>query len=443
MNLKLSSLRFNHDSRQNVTSALNVRRNGTVFSSGPEWRSGWRVWPFDSRVVYAIQEVDERSLFVEAEFAWPRESGRPPRSIWVRTNVAPRNLWADALRWLPHPDTLRPVVGPWFSPWTAAQHVQHASYALTYQSAQAAASIRDPVLGGVAPTEIRFDGSSRKAKVRLKLSGVRLKSRGCGVADVGWQWQWRDRPWGSWRHLEYSAHRVYSTLAAPTEPWRSGPHRSDNTALLWTDVLEHACRWASGARSVEQAAGAVTDAVFRLGGPSLEYGCRIGTVATYSDWLYETFDCTGFLERLRGGVGNGRFLNCSDCAAIVSTFSNALGCNLWQSVVQTIDGRFFMTNPILAIGSQRWESPCGWGRGFTYHEVAWQGDCSVDDPIYDACLAVDGGAVPEAQPHFPVVPKNIPYGRIGDGLYRDRFVAVQDREACIPQPQLRKRRRVY
>jgi hypothetical protein len=43
------------------------------------------------------------------------------------------------------------------------------------------------------------------------------------------------------------------------------------------------------------------------------------------------FECTQFVERLRGGNGNGIYANCSDCATIVASFANVLGCDLWQS----------------------------------------------------------------------------------------------------------------
>ena len=55
------------------------------------------------------------------------------------------------------------------------------------------------------------------------------------------------------------------------------------------------------------------------------------------------FECTQFLDRLRGGPGLGGTVNCTDCAVIVSTFSNALGCDLWQS---RMGSQQFEVNPI-------------------------------------------------------------------------------------------------
>ena len=76
-------------------------------------------------------------------------------------------------------------------------------------------------------------------------------------------------------------------------------------------------------------------------------------------------------------------------------------------------------NPILAIGSRRWATPCEVpGAGFIYHEVAWKGACTEDEEVFDACLAVDADIDPTASPHSPVVPANMLFGRAGDGVRR-------------------------
>ena len=103
----------------------------------------------------------------------------------------------------------------------------------------------------------------------------------------------------------------------------------------------------------------------------------------------------------------------------------------------------FEVNPILAIGSRRWATPCGVpGAGFIYHEVAWKGACTEDEEVFDACLAVDADIDPTASPHSPVVPANMLFGRAGDGRYGDRLAAPQGRPNCRPRPTTRQRRRV-
>jgi hypothetical protein len=130
-------------------------------------------------------------------------------------------------------------------------------------------------------------------------------------------------------------------------------------------------------------------------------------------------------------------VNCSDCASIVSTFANALGCDLWQSRM----GWFFGLNPMLGIGSSVWQPACGW-TSFSYHEVAWEGNCLAANDVYDACLQVDGDADPTAAPHVPLLPQDLRFGNPGDLLYRDRLATPAGRPNCNPQPATRQRRKV-
>jgi hypothetical protein len=130
-------------------------------------------------------------------------------------------------------------------------------------------------------------------------------------------------------------------------------------------------------------------------------------------------------------------VNCTDCATITSTFANALGCDLWQSRM----GYGFDLNELLSIGSNVWQTACGWG-GFSYHEVAWEDDCTSDDDVFDACLQVDGDANPTSAPHTPLLPVNLKFGLPGELTYRDRLATVAGRPNCNPQPGTRQRRAI-
>jgi hypothetical protein len=103
---------------------------------------------------------------------------------------------------------------------------------------------------------------------------------------------------------------------------------------------------------------------------------------------------------------------------------------------------FFSINPILAIGGSNWEPACGLP-GFFYHEVAWKGDCTLDDPVFDACLLVDGDLDPTRSPHTPFLPANMRFGNPGEGSYRDRLATPSARVLCIPRPETRHRKLVY
>jgi hypothetical protein len=225
---------------------------------------------------------------------------------------------------------------------------------------------------------------------------------------------------------------VYAVLSIPKLPWTQQPFNAGNTQLPWTDVLAYACKWASGATDAVTAATMITTAVYSLGPAIMTYDCPGGGFSHYSA---AGFNCTAFLDLLGGGPGAGKFVNCSDCATFVSTFANALGCDLWQSRM----GWGFELNEILAIGSNVWQTACGWG-SFSYHEVAWKNQCGVNDEVFDACLEVDGDNDPLNPPHTPLLPTNLKFGPVGSLLYRDRLCNVAGRPKCNPQPQTKQRR---
>jgi hypothetical protein len=149
------------------------------------------------------------------------------------------------------------------------------------------------------------------------------------------------------------------------------------------------------------------------------------------------------LELLKGGKGLGNRVNCTDCATIVSTFSNILGCNLWQSRMFSDMSYQFGLNPILAIGYKVWQTACN-GPGFGYHEVAWKGNCTENDELFDACLQVDGDNDPTANDplHSALLPTNMLFGNPGDMQYLDRLVPPDSRQDCRPQPTTRHRREI-
>lgn len=253
-----------------------------------------------------------------------------------------------------------------------------------------------------------------------------------GLDDLTWHWQYRLSPHHNWHRFDTTRHRVYTLFAVPTAPWQQAPFNAANTQVPWTEVLDYACRWADGATSQDMAAALVTQAVYGLGPSIVTYDCPGGGSSHYS---FPDFDCTAFVDRLRGGVGNGIYVNCSDCATIVASFANVLGCDLWQSKM----GWGFALNELLAIGSTVWQTACGWP-GFSYHEVAWEAACTANDDVFDACLRVDGDSDPTGPPRVPLLPQDLRFGNPGDLLYRDRLATPAGRPSCNPQPATRQRR---
>jgi len=401
MSVQLEAVAFNHDNSAATGDALTIRRNATQDVTVPEWRRGLSVTPEDSPAAYAKAAVAGNTLTIKVQLS---RTGPAPSTIEVRA------LDADAY----------PSPGPGgclgFIVWLLRLLVR--------------ALVGNP-LGEVAARSITFPASGTTGLESFSLTGVRLDSVGAGVRTTRWRWQYRQASSDAWTDFATTSHRIYVLLDIPTAPWVQTPGSSQ---VPWTDVLDRACIWASLATSRNEAAEKVTRAVYDLGPSVVEYDCPGGGASHYS---LGSFDCTAFVERLNGGVGNGRYVNCSDCATIASTFANVLGCDLWQSRMES----GFALNELLAIGSGTWQTACGWG-SFNYHEVAWLGGCTQNDPVWDACLQVDGDADPTTAPHTPMLPVNLVFGAIGAGLYRDRLCTPAGRPNCNPAPATRARRLV-
>jgi len=398
--ITLESISFNHDTGSASQDALSIRRNATTALVVPEWRRGLTVAAEDCPVAYAIAPTTGQVIRVRARF---RRTDPSLTSIWVRT-FNPKDTRAQGCLY-----ALLTLLGAVFV-WKPPLPVLN-------------------TIGEVIETEVVFDASG-EATVDLPLRDVQLAAKGVSIQYETWHWQYSvDR--SSWTDFQDSQHKVYVLLDVPTLPWNQ---TAGSSSLPWTEVLDFACTWATGATTADKAAEGVTQSVNALGPGTFVYDCP-GGGATHYAW--PEFDCTSFLDRLRGGPGLGLYVNCSDCATFVSTFANAVGCDLWQSRM----GYSFNLQEILAIGSTVWQTACGWG-GFSYHEVAWKGACTANDAVFDACLHVDGDANPSAAPHTPLLPVNMPFGNVGAGQYRSRLATPSGEASCNPDPTTRRRRAI-
>lgn len=431
MSIQLESISFNHDPGGAKADALNLRGNATAFLPVPEWQRGISIQPGDSVAAYAIEETRGNQLTIRV-----RLTRTDPRLRAVEVRAAP------AEGRVPLPPFGWPIWGWGYYPYGYwYDYTQLYLWQLAYLAALAATP-RESVLGSVKARQVTFDPHEESIQELFVLENPKLWDRGAGTHEIAWQWQYRTGSSRLWRNFAFTRHRIYTTLALPTDPWKQAPYHPSNTLLPWAEVLEYACDWAFGTRTLDEAATRITQNVYDLGRTSLRYGCELGGATQYTDFYYSYFYCSEFLEHLRGGIGRGSLVNCIDCATIVSTFANILGCDLWQSQMGT-GAQIFALNPIRAIGSDRWQPACGWD-GFGMHEVAWKGGCTAADEVFDACLEVDGGADPTRAPHTALLPTNMRFGHPNEGLYRDRLTAPRNnaREICEPRPETRQRRLV-
>ena len=283
-------------------------------------------------------------------------------------------------------------------------------------------------LGWVRERAVSFSAAGYSGYETFELENPTFHSHGVGVDNISWRWQWRLKASDPWRELGTTRHRVYVILQAPTLPW---VQTAGDTSLPWTDALEIACDWARGVTNRDAAASLVTRRYNGCG--VVAYDTTSG--ATFYGW--NSYNLTEMIERLGGGPGLGNLVNCTDSANTVSTLSNLIGCDLWQSRMSS----GFDLNPMIAIGYNMWVIP--FSGSFSYHEVAWKDACTESDYLFDGCLQVDGDADPTSAPHTPLLPTNMLFGDCTAMDYRLRLCppTADGCARCVPRPGTTRKRR--
>jgi hypothetical protein len=255
------------------------------------------------------------------------------------------------------------------------------------------------VLGPIDPQLVTFTGGvSVPAFVPVELNHHTIGVNGILLEDITWNWKFRCCGGGEWEPLQTTHHRIYVVLEEPTLPWKQSGF--PDTQNPWTEALDYVCAWAAGQKNRDDAATAITKHInANLG---LVYDNAAGA-SHYTIWaVVALFELTQFLSYLKTGIGLGNIVNCTDCATITTTFSNLVGCDLHASRMEA----FFHLTPFRGIGAAGFACP-GFGCGFSYHEVAWKGANGNADPIFDACLRVDGDTNPWAAPYSEIFVVNM------------------------------------
>jgi hypothetical protein len=404
MSIELLAIKFNHDPHSHTGDALNIRRNATTKVSVPEWVRGMTKAE-DSVAAYSIRDTKNHTITIQAKLARlvPSIAKAEIRAIQTPPPPPPKG-W---MSWLAKLIEQFPIL------WEILLF-------LFYRG------VGHNILGVVKPTEVTFTASGETGFVDFELAKHWLTKRGIHRDIVKWRWQYRLKPTQPWTAFVDTEHTIYTVLQTPSSPWEQHPYPDMQNP--WTDILDFACDWAAFRKDPDEAATAITRWINEGGtlkGSKLQYDTSSGSsqytlivkVQKVPTVKYEVkFEATKFVQYLRTGASSGSYVNCADCAAIVTTFSNILGCDLMSAYMCPIKdigkSTGFGLNDIQAIGSNAWTSP--FGGKFRYHEVAWKGVGGHNDPLYDACLKVDVDSDPwsTAQPHTAELPANMPFSTL-------------------------------
>lgn len=424
MSVSLKQLLFNHDASDKRGSALNLRVDYDQAMVGPEWSMQPGLQPSELPIAYAARQINPSRLGIFANFRW---RGLPPRRLEIQALPAqPRRATTDL-----QVSLFRALADNW-APINPALAAYYASLADMLQDSA-------PLLGRISPTPVTIGANGESGPVFLHLNGNTLRASAVGIHEIAWRWQYRTASAPQWRDFDTSYHRIMTTLELPVAPWLQEPAQVWNSALPWSRALELACSWAAGARTRSEVAAMICAGVYAAGDGKIEYGCPVGAREMYANTPMGIFDLTAFIERAEGGLGNGPYVNCTDCACAVSTLANILGARLWQGRM----GQYvpaFMLRDCQTIGHAPWGSPCNLGLGFMFHEVGWDGACGEYDQVYDASVVVDGNLSPFAHYPVPILPAGMQFGAIWQTWYRRMLAAPESLLLCHPLPEERRRR---
>lgn len=411
--IELLSIRFVHTPSVldgSVRTALPVRKNSEREIAYPEWQAGITATAADSPAVYTIPDLTNHTVTIRVRL---RSNDPQIRNVYVRAvNAAPldENRGCRAIVSL--------FLGRRVDP----------------------ADINVNILGDIAEREVSF-GPGRESD-ELEFTVSRSDVNFIAAGKTTWIWQYRYSLMESWNNFMQTEHNIYSILSAPTAPWViSTTDEISRHFLLWTDVLDHACWWARGQRSIENAAGAITDQLYARGNMNiLRYETTSGD-PRFTDLSSHRFSLQRFLNVLSGAAARPGRVNCDDIACALVVFANALGCDLWVVKIGGTSEDFYI-NPVRVIGVAEWNfvtesrrPPISWD----YHTVAMTGGGTFEDNVFDGLIQLNGNRAPTLAPYTPMLAKNFPFGEVGDTIpnsYRYRLAASDTRSQrlCSPCP---------
>lgn len=352
--LTLISLQFDHTTGPSTTSALHLRRDGDTPVSRPEWVPG-NVDPDECPVLYAANFHSATSVFMKARFETLLKLDQTTKSLEVRASEG----------------GMLGAIDP---------------FVVLFKQG--------------APLPTRDVVVDREIEVPLTHLGL----YGPSQTDVSWRWEYRAGD-GAWYFLARTHHRVYCTPRRPNDPWILSER---DVANPWTAALDIACQGSNPTEEMDGLAAGLCE-LLNPGGLAPNPFRLAYTIHDAADQHYnrpnDTLDLSAFLERAAGGAGNGELVNCDDCAGLVVTLANLLGCDLYEQEIIT-DGM----HPVIPIGEgQWWAETAGFQPSFGvveigglgYHRVAWRGNNANDAVVFDITWLLNAFGDPDdpEQPH--------------------------------------------
>ncbi len=235
--------------------------------------------------------------------------------------------------------------------------------------------------------------------------------------DVTWAFSFEARPvGGEWQPMPGTfpiGVRIYGLAGVPVFGYATLPHRT------WVDVIDRITGWIDGtATTPSETAALLVQHIYE--DTNLRYDTASGA-SFYTDYPGRGFESAVFSMQDYEERANGRIVNCSDAASILSSYGSMAGVDLRYHILTSRFGLSvgFDLNFIRAIGMPAFDdTPFDSGRGgFRYHAIVG----TPDNRTWDATLALDGDANPAASP-FEML--------LAQSLAPDRYLGALSSEAA-------------
>lgn len=293
------------------------------------------------------------------------------------------------------------------------------------------------LLGDVDPKSVTFDKDGNsfvfvkgtpvnpvdrdEGVVEFEVDHVDFDERGICASWQFWQWQYSLNGGKSWHVAEglpysgISVHRVFVTLDSPGWPWTQFNEDvkvvQENFYISrppYVGALEWASKWAEGMKTEHDIARSITSELYHSG----RFKYALSTIQNYTSPFQNYFDCGRFIDRLNGKFGRGPKVNCVDCAHMVVSLANALGCQLQAGRIKNPEGSQFKLNTLTLIGHHK---TCEI-TAFAYHQVAFylRPDDDGKRRVYDACITCSRVVFDEARNEAP---RDDPSSKAGQDIH--------------------------
>lgn len=291
-------------------------------------------------------------------------------------------------------------------------------------------------LAGVAPRTLPLTTiGTHIVDFHIELPNMATQTTGTFVVALTWQIK---KPASAWTTFDTTTHRVFVLADEPAIPWaRPGVA---NRIVPWTDVLEQACRWATGQKRTEDCVTAIAKNVYGLGGQTITHSTGDDTVIEYGDG--SSFDSgnggfflINFLETASFKMDADGFLNCSDLAGAVALLSSAIGCRVGVARIEpTATSGTVNTNFMQLIGQ-----PTPVRSAFAYHEfvatITTAGTIAgLGTAAWDACGRLDDQTFP---PVTSIVPPTSHFNVPANWALKAGAAPVYSTQLLTPTQQLK------